>query len=123
VAPAVTRHSGLRHMVYQAFKVDPSLALDEVQGTIPQALVMMNSVLVHTFTAANGKTFLAEALGKGMSDDDILVGMYERTLARKPTAEELGICKRYLKKVDNRKEALEDVFWTLVNSTEFLMKR
>jgi hypothetical protein len=121
-APAVARHTGLRHMVYQAFKVDPSLPMAEVQGTIPQALVMMNSVLVHTFTAANGKTFLAEALAKGMSDDDILVGMYERTLARKPTAEELAICKRYLKKVNNRKEALEDVFWSLVNSTEFLTK-
>jgi hypothetical protein len=121
-APAVARHTGLRHMVYQAFKVDPSLPMAEVQGTIPQALVMMNSVLVHTFTAANGKTFLGEALAKGMSDDDILVGMYERTLARRPTAEELAICKRYLKKVNNRSEALEDVFWSLVNSTEFLTK-
>ena len=48
--------------------------------------------------------------------------LYERTLARKPTAEELAICKRYLEKVGDRKEALEDVFWSLVNSTEFLTK-
>jgi hypothetical protein len=121
-APAVARHTGLRHMIYQAFKVDPSLPAEEVQGTIPQALLMMNSVLVNTFVAAKGKTYLAEALGKGLPDDEILHALYERTLARMPSADEIAICKRYLKKVGNRKEAFEDVFWSLVNSTEFLTK-
>jgi hypothetical protein len=121
-APAVSRHTGLRHMIYQAFKVDPSLPAEEVQGTIPQALLMMNSVLVNTFVAAKGKTYLAEALDKGLPDDEILLTLYERTLARKPTAKELAICKQYLENVGDRKEALEDVFWSLVNSTEFLTK-
>jgi len=122
-APAVSRHTGLRHMIYYAFKVDPSLSVDEVQGTIPQALLMMNSVLVNTFVAANGKTFLADAIAKNMSEEDILLGMYERTLARRPTGEEMNICRRYLQKVNDRKEALEDVFWSLINTTEFLTKR
>jgi hypothetical protein len=122
-APAVARHTGLRHMVYQAFKVDPSLPPEEVQGTIPQALLFMNSVLVNTFTKASGKTFLAQALKKGMADDEIITGLYERTLARKPRAEELATCRRYVQKVGDRQEALEDVFWSLINSTEFLMKR
>jgi hypothetical protein len=122
-APAVTRHSGLRNMVYQAFKVDPSLPMEEVQGTIPQALLMMNSVLVNTYISATGKTYLAQALAKGAPDDKIVTGLYERTLARKPKPEELAICGRYLKKVPDRKEAMEDIFWSLLNSTEFLTKR
>jgi hypothetical protein len=122
-APAVARHTGLRHMVYQAFRADPSLPPDEVQGAIPQALLMMNSALVTGFTAAKGKTFLTEALAKGMSDDDILLALYERALARKPRLEEIDTCKRYIEKVGNRQEALEDVFWCLLNSTEFLTKR
>jgi hypothetical protein len=122
-APAVSRHTGLRHMIYYAFKVDPSLPVDEVQGNIPQALLMMNSVLVNTFVAANGKTFLADALAKNTSDDDILLGLYERTLARRPSGEEMAICRKYIQKVNNRKEALEDVFWSLINTTEFLTKR
>jgi hypothetical protein len=83
---------------------------------------MMNSVLVTTYTAAKGKTFLAQALAKGTPDDEIVTALYEKTLARKPRAEELDTCRRYLKKVGNRQEALEDVFWSLLNSTEFLTK-
>src|SRR5207237_6641443 len=122
-APAVARHTGLRNMVYQAFKTNPSQPQDEVQGTIPQALLMMNSALVNTYVSAQGKTFLAESLAKGMSDDDILKALYQRALARSPRSEELDTCRRYLARVGDRREALEDVFWTLINSTEFLTKR
>jgi hypothetical protein len=122
-APAVARHTGLRHMVYHAFKTDPSLPADEVQGTIPQALLMMNSALVAASTAAKGKTFLTEALGKGMADEEIIISLYERTLARKPKPEEIDTCRRYLKRVGNRGEAFEDIFWCLLNSAEFVTRR
>jgi hypothetical protein len=122
-APAVARHTGLRHMVYQAFKVDPSLPLDEIVGTIPQALLMMNSDMIHKYVAAAGKTFLAKSIEKKMTDEQIVTALYVRTLARQPRKEELDTCRRYLKKVDNRREALEDIFWSLINSTEFLTKR
>jgi hypothetical protein len=122
-APAVQRHTGLRNMIYQAFKVDPSLPAQEVQGTIPQALLFMNSVVVNTYVASKGKTFLAEALQKDMKDDAIVTALYERTLARPPRFEELNRCRSYLVEVNNRQEAFEDIFWSLINSTEFLTKR
>jgi hypothetical protein len=122
-APAVQRHTGLRNMVYQAFKVNPSLPAQEVHGTIPQALLMMNSALVHIRTAAAGKTVLAELLAQKKSDDQIITALYERVLARQPTGEERGICRGYIARVGNRQEALEDVLWSLVNSTEFLIKK
>jgi hypothetical protein len=122
-APAVQRHTGLRNMVYQAFKENPSLPMQEVQGTIPQALVMMNSALVHACTSARGKTLLAELLTNGKSNEQIVAALYERVLARKPTAEEQATCLRFIRRVDDRKEALEDILWVLVNSTEFLLKK
>jgi Protein of unknown function (DUF1549)/Protein of unknown function (DUF1553) len=122
-APAVQRHTGLRNMVYQAFKENPSTSMDEVHGTIPQALVMMNSALVHAYTSAQGKTLLADLLAKEKSDDEIVIALYEKVLARKPTTEEEATCQRYIRKVGDRKEALEDVLWSLVNSTEFLIKK
>lgn len=122
-APAVQRHTGLRNMIYQAFKVDPSLPPDEVHGTIAQALLFMNSVLVNTYVASKGKTYLAEALRKNLSDEEIIGQLYCRTLARSPRAEEINRCKSHLSEVADRAEALEDIFWALVNSTEFLTKR
>jgi hypothetical protein len=122
-APAVQRHTGVRNMVYQAFKVNPSLPFDEVLGTIPQALLMMNSALIHTYTSADGKTILAAMLDEKKTDAEIVTALYGRVLARKPTTQELDVCHGYLKKVDNRKEALEDILWGLVNSTEFLIKK
>ena len=122
-APAVQRHTGLRNMVYQTFKENPSLPTQEVQGTIPQALLMMNSVLVNKEIAAEGKTVLADLVAKGQTDEQIVTALYQRAFARKPTAEELGVCARYIAKVGKRQEALEDIFWSLVNSTEFLIKK
>jgi Protein of unknown function (DUF1553)/Protein of unknown function (DUF1549) len=121
--PALQRHTGLRHMVYQAFKENPSTPAEEVHGTIPQALLMMNSALVHAYTSAQGKTLLAELLAKGQTDEQIIAALYERVLARKPTADEQRTCQEYVRKVGDRKEALEDVLWVLVNSTEFLIKK
>jgi hypothetical protein len=121
--PAVQRHSGLRNMVYQAFKENPSTPAVEVQGTIPQALLMMNSDLVRRYTSASGKTLLAELLAKNLKDDEIIAALYERVLSRKPTANELGTCQKYIANFGDRKEALEDVLWALVNSTEFLIKK
>jgi hypothetical protein len=122
-APAVQRHSGLRNMVYEAFKENPSTPMQEIQGTMQQALLMMNSALVRTYTSTQGKTLLADLLGKRQADDQIVSALYERVLARRPTDEEQATCQRFIRKVGDRKEALEDILWTLVNSTEFLLKK
>jgi hypothetical protein len=121
--PAVQRHSGLRHMVYQTFKENPSTPAPEIQGTIPQALLMMNSDLVHAYTRAQGKTLLADLLAKRLTDEQIVQALYQRVLARKPTLQEQAKCQSYVKKISPRQEAFEDVLWVLVNSTEFLTKK
>ncbi|HEV3145060.1 MAG TPA: DUF1549 domain-containing protein [Gemmataceae bacterium] len=122
-APAVQRHTGLRNMVYQSFKQDPSMPAREIQGTIPETLLMMNSALIQAATSAEGKTLLGDLLAQGKTDEQIVGALYERVFSRKPTAQERDTCLRYLAKVGNRKEALEDVLWALVNSTEFLLKK
>jgi hypothetical protein len=55
-APAVQRHTGLRNMVYEAFKENPSTPMQEIQGTMQQALLMMNSALgpnLHLYARQN----------------------------------------------------------------------
>ncbi len=52
-----------------------------------------------------------------------MAALYQRVLSRQPTAQEQATCQRFIRKGSDRKEALEDVLWTLVNSTEFLLKK
>lgn len=122
-APAAKRHAGLRHMVYHNFKVNPSTPNAEVQGTIPQALLMMNSALVNVYTGARGRTVLGRLIEEGKTDDQIIEALYQKALARRPTQTEQHTCRRFIARVGDRHEALEDVFWALINSTEFITKR
>ncbi len=43
--------------------------------------------------------------------------------AREPSAKEVQVCHDFIRQVDNRQEAFEDILWSLMNSTEFQSKR
>ncbi|MEZ5949394.1 MAG: hypothetical protein R3C12_09290 [Planctomycetaceae bacterium] len=49
--------------------------------------------------------------------------LYLMTLSREPTDRELQICQEYFLDVRNRTEVLEDIYWSLLNSSEFITKR
>ena len=107
----------------ETFDFDPSIKADEVEGTIPQALFLMNNPLLHSKMQARGNTILARLLTAYPSNDDAITMLYLRTLARKPTMNELAKCRRYIRRVGKRGEAFEDILWALINSTEFQTKR
>jgi hypothetical protein len=105
------------------FDFDPSLKADEVESSIPQALLLMNNPLIDGKIQAKDSNLLARILSAYPQDDDALRTLYLRTLARKPTDRELEKSRNYIAKVDNRTEAFEDLLWALINSTEFQTKR
>jgi hypothetical protein len=43
-----------------------------------------------------------------------------RVLGREATPSELTTCLQFVKQVNQRTEAFEDILWSLVNSAEFL---
>jgi hypothetical protein len=114
---------GLEGLFKEEFKFDPSLKADEVEGSIPQALLLMNNPQINQRIQAKGTNLLARILSAYPQNEDALRMLYLRTLARKPTDRELAKCREYLKKVENRAEAFEDLLWVLLNSTEFQTKR
>jgi hypothetical protein len=92
-----------------------------VEGSIPQALLLMNNPQINgRLNARNPNTILGKLLKAHGSDKDAIEAFYLRALARRPTEAELGRCLSYLQQVNNRAEAFEDIMWALVNSTEFL---
>ena len=61
----IVRLGGPRVLFNALFGVDPSIPNDDVLGTIPQALFLMNSPMVHNRTQARPGTVLGEILTHG----------------------------------------------------------
>ena len=83
---------------------------------------MMNSAAINELISAQRGT-LGRMLSEMDKDEDLVVELYLKTLAREPSAKEIETCKRYVQQVGNRGEAFEDILWSLINSTEFLHRR
>lgn len=106
------------------FGVDPSTPYEDVLGTIPQALFLMNNPKLHNAMRANGNNVLGQILAANPKNNRAaLDALYLRVLSREPTLKEVQTCGRYIDKVGNRKEAFEDILWSLINSTEFITRR
>ncbi len=105
------------------FGYDPSTPQEDLQGSIPQALFMMNSRQINDLVSARGNSPLARLLRQSNDDEYVLRELYRLTLSREPTPRELEICQEHYVSVRNRTEVLEDIFWCLLNSSEFLTKR
>ncbi len=90
-------------------------------GTIPQRLLMMNGELVQNSTKDN----LFNAAGRiamlAPDDHKAVEAAYLTVLTRRPTQEEADHFEAKLAgtRGDERKQRLEDLFWTLLNSSEF----
>ena len=119
----VIRLGGPRTAFNALFGIDPSIPNDDVMGTIPQALFLMNGPMVHNRTQARPGTVLGEILTTAPNDRAALNALYLRVLSRQPNAKEVEACSAYMGKVGHRVEAFEDIYWALINSTEFVSRR
>ena len=105
------------------FAFDPSTPQEDITGTVPQALFLMNSPLLNSQIRGDGNTRLATILRECPDNEDALSELYLLVLSREPSEKELRICREYLKETPNRREAFEDLMWSLLNSSEFVSKR
>ena len=112
-----------RALVNILFGVDPSTPNDEVLSTIPQALFLMNSSQINKAIEAGKGTVLGEILSSTPDNRAALEALYLRVLSRRPSPKEVEVCGRYLQAVGDRREAFEDILWSLINSTEFVSRR
>ncbi|MDF1812021.1 MAG: DUF1549 domain-containing protein [Verrucomicrobiales bacterium] len=98
----------------------------EGTGTIPQRLILMNGNLVKDRTEPNpflNATTRIAALTK--DPDRAIESAFLAVLTRLPTDPELSYFRQRIgdKKGDNRQKAFHDLYWALINSTEFSWNR
>ncbi len=62
-------------------------------------------------------------LKAGKGDRTIIEELYLASVSREPTTKELASAEKYVSSRRDRRAALEDLLWALVNSQEFLLRR
>lgn len=105
-------------------KPERLLATEEERScttNLGQALQLMTGpALSELLTDKNGR--LDQMLAAGKSSGDMLDELYWTALARPPTLTETAALSRHLEQATDKRAALEDITWAIVNSKEFVMR-
>jgi hypothetical protein len=89
--------------------------------TLSQALHLLNGQTTNQKIRAGG--VVERMLAARQSPEAIIRAIFRRCLSRQPTEQELADLLHLLEGVANPKEPLEDIFWSVLNSREFLFNR
>jgi hypothetical protein len=118
------RTRSIRQQFETVFGYDPSDPRETVTSSIPQALAMMNGPRINLATRAiRDETVLGRLLEETGDDEALVTELYLRTLSREPTDKELALALDFSEQTRNRSAAFEDLFWALLNSSEFSHRR
>ncbi|MCC6740341.1 MAG: DUF1549 domain-containing protein [Planctomycetia bacterium] len=101
------------------FGNDEGEAGDAFNGTIPQALLLMNNVQIQNGLKVGPTTTLGKILQKHQAVEARRDAMYLTVLGRFPSETEKSYFASVINKYQNSKLIYEDVYWALVNSAEF----
>jgi hypothetical protein len=90
----------------------------KMEPNLGQALHLMNGENVHAKVKEGG--VVKRLLDEKKTPPQVIDELYLRSLSRKPTGEETKAIETQLAGVKDVRPLLEDVFWALLNSREFL---
>lgn len=103
-----------------AFGTDENDESTTFNGTIPQALMMMNGELVRNAVNAEKGSYLRAALEGREPDSAKIRKLYLATLSRFPSRAEGAAATRLIAASPDKLAAYQDLFWALLNSNEFI---
>jgi hypothetical protein len=109
-----------------AFANDEGDESSGFQGTIPQALLMMNGEMMCEALSGKPGSFLGDVIDQaqrqGRSPEAFMVdSIYVAALSRHPTPKEVSLARQYLQAFPDSLQVLQDMFWALLNSNEFVL--
>jgi hypothetical protein len=85
---------------------------------LSQALHLLNGDTLASKIQQGG--VVKALLDSGKKPDQVIESLYIRSLSRKPTPDEMQKLTAVVAQAANPQEGLEDVFWAMLNSREFV---
>jgi hypothetical protein len=110
---------GLLNQFRSNFGDDEGNEIVDFAGTIPSALLMMNSPVMGTATSSQRFGALGELLNKNPTPEARIKAIYLSVLTRHPSDKEAARWKAHVGK-SSQTSGYEDLIWTLLNTSEFL---
>jgi hypothetical protein len=111
----------------QAWDTDENDEADLFDGTIPQALMMMNGELINLALSSRG-TWLTDVALDRTPESAKVEAIALAALSRKPSSQEVAAVRRMIKDRVPRMTprtamatSLQDLFWAYLNSNEFIL--
>ena len=122
--PFVIQQNTPRSRFLNLFRTTDRSSLER-QTTVLQALAMMNGDFVNDATSVEDSvTMKAITLFPGMNEAQKVEALYLATVSRKPEPKQLERALKHItamKKSEATEAGFADVFWVLLNSSEFLL--
>ncbi len=105
-----------------AFGTDEGDEATTFNGSIPQALMMFNGDLIQRATSIAPGSWLASVAGTNAKFAEKVHSLFNAGLARRAKPEELKIAAQLLQaRKGKADEALQDLWWAVLNSNEFIL--
>ncbi len=111
---------GPREFFARAFGFDPSLPPEEMNGSVAQALQLMNSQIISRLASSNRMGGLGGMLRDLPDNEELIEELYLRCYSRPPTRSETRQALKYVKRSPSRSDGFEDLLWAFINSSEFM---
>ncbi len=104
------------------FGNDENTEATTFNGTIPQALMMMNGDLMQQAISSKPGSLLHQLSSGGQRPAERINAMFMAALSRAPTNQEVQVANQLLgARGGDATAALQDVFWAILNSNEFII--
>jgi hypothetical protein len=114
------RQEWMRQFVI-AFDTDENDEATTFNGTIPQALMMMNGPLIENAISAKKGSYIYEVLADPRGNDTQWIQkLYISALSRHPSRAEQQKATQFVRSYSDKLMAYQDLFWALLNSNEFI---
>ncbi|TWU09672.1 hypothetical protein CA54_49140 [Symmachiella macrocystis] len=114
------RQNWLQQFV-RTFGTDENDEATSFNGSIPQALMMMNGELIENAVSAKEGSFLHSVLANSDNDSKKITTLYLTALGRRPLGKEQKAAQQLINRSSDRLTGYQDLFWALLNSNEFIL--